>query len=220
MRILYVEDEKILAGAVVHLLKNAKIDVDWVENGEEALKMIQKSLYDCLVLDVMLPGISGLEVLEIIREQNNNTPVIMLSALGEVEDKIKGLEKGADDYLAKPFKTAELIARIKAVSRRPHLVASKTLEYEDLRYDVETRILNDIQLTEKEGLIFELLIKNPEKIQNKSQILSYVWGYDASGDDNYVEVYISYLRRTLKQLGSKTSIITIRNLGYKLTKNV
>lgn len=220
MRILYVEDEKILASAVIHLLKNANIDVDWVDNGTDGLEMAMNPIYDCLVLDVMLPGLSGLDILEIIRKKGIATPVIMLSALSDVDDKIRGLDKGADDYLGKPFKTAELIARIRAVVRRPREVVAKTYEYADLIYDAESRTLNGIQLTEKEGQILEILIRNPEKIQNKSQILSYVWGTSAGTEDNYVEVYISYLRRTLRQLHSDASIQTIRNLGYKLKTDV
>ena len=133
MRILYVEDEKFLAEAVIHLLKKEKIDVDWAEDGASGLELALKPNYDVIVLDIMLPKLSGLEILETIRGRGVKTPVIMLSALNEVEDKIKGLETGADDYLAKPFKTAELIARINALVRRPPLVDAKVLSYEDLR---------------------------------------------------------------------------------------
>lgn len=119
MRILYVEDEKFLAEAVIHILKNHKIMVDWASDGNEGLKLALKPSYDVIVLDIMLPGLSGLEILTTIRSRGVKTPVIMLSALNEVEDKIKGLETGADDYLAKPFKTTELIARLKALVRRP-----------------------------------------------------------------------------------------------------
>ena len=220
MRILYVEDEKILASAVIHLLKSANIDTDWADNGTDGLEMAQNPIYDCIVLDVMLPGLSGLDILETIRKNSISTPVIMLSALSDVDDKIRGLDRGADDYLAKPFKTSELIARIRAVTRRPHEVARRTYTYADLTYDAESRTLNGTQLTEKEGQIFEILIKNPEKIQNKSQILSYVWGSSVGTEDNYVEVYISYLRRTLRDLHSSASIQTIRNLGYKLRRDV
>ena len=217
MRILYVEDEKLLADAVVHLLKKSDISVDWVADGEEGLRLAKKPIYDALVLDIMLPKMSGLEILEIIRKQGIKTPVIMLSALSEVEDKVKGLEIGADDYLGKPFKTSELIARLKALVRRPALQASKTLTFADLTLDLENRTVNDIELTEKEAEILQMLMKSAEKTVQKDYILAHVWGADMLAEDNYVEVYMSYLRKKLKSLGSKTKIKTIRGLGYKLT---
>lgn len=218
MRILYVEDEKLLADAVVHLLKKSDISVDWASDGEEGLSLAKKPVYDAIVLDIMLPKMSGLEILEIIRKQGIKTPVIMLSALSEVEDKIKGLEIGADDYLAKPFKTSELIARLKALVRRPALRETKTLTYGDLSLDVENRTLNDLALTEKETDILEMLIKSGEKAVQKDYILAHVWGAGMLDEDNYVEVYISYLRKKLKSLNSNVEIKTIRGLGYKLVK--
>ena len=216
MRILYVEDEKYLAEAVVHLLKKEKIAVDWAADGEEGLELALKPNYDVIVLDIMLPKMSGLEILTTIRKRNVRTPVIMLSALNEVEDKIKGLEDGADDYLAKPFKTAELVARLKALVRRPALVDTKQLEYEDLKLDLTNRTLNGIELTDKEAGIFEMLMKTPGSAVTKEQILAHVWGADMEFEENYVEVYVSYLRKKLKGLKSRVEIKTIRNLGYKL----
>ena len=216
MRILYVEDEKFLAEAVIHLLKKEKIAVDYAEDGEEGLRLTLKPNYDCIVLDIMLPKLSGLEILKTIRTRGVKTPVIMLSALGEVEDKVKGLELGADDYLAKPFKTAELIARINAVCRRPVLNEQKTLVYEDLNFDVTNRTLNGLTLTDKEAEILTMLMKAPEQTITKTQILAHVWGADSEFDENYVEVYMSYLRKKLKEIKSKTSIKTIRGLGYKI----
>lgn len=216
MRILYVEDEKFLAEAVIHLLKKEKIAVDYAEDGEEGLRLALKPNYDCIVLDIMLPKLSGLEILKTIRTRGVKTPVIMLSALGEVEDKVKGLEFGADDYLAKPFKTAELIARINAVCRRPALNEQKTLVYEDLNFDVTNRTLNGLTLTDKEAEILTMLMKAPEQTITKTQILAHVWGADSEFDENYVEVYMSYLRKKLKEVKSKTSIKTIRGLGYKI----
>ena len=216
MRILYVEDEKFLAEAVIHLLKKEKIAVDYAEDGEEGLKLALKPNYDCIVLDIMLPKLSGLEILKTIRTRGVKTPVIMLSALGEVEDKVKGLELGADDYLAKPFKTAELIARINAVCRRPALNEQKTLVYEDLNFDVTNRTLNSLTLTDKEAEILTMLMKAPEQTITKTQILAHVWGADSEFEENYVEVYMSYLRKKLKEVKSKTSIKTIRGLGYKI----
>ncbi|MBR3233116.1 response regulator transcription factor [Candidatus Saccharibacteria bacterium] len=216
MRILYVEDEKILADAVTHLLKKANINVDWAEDGEEGLRLAKKPVYDCLVLDIMLPKMSGLEILEIIRKQGIKTPVIMLSALSEVEDKIKGLEIGADDYLAKPFKTSELIARLNALARRPALREAKTIKFADLEFDYTNRTLNGESLTEKETEILKMLTDSGDKTVQKDYILAHVWGADMLAEDNYVEVYMSYLRKKLKQLDSKVEIKTVRGLGYKL----
>ena len=216
MRILYVEDEKYLAEAVIHLLKKEKIDVDWASDGEEGLELALKPNYDVVVLDIMLPKMSGLEILTTMRKRGVKTPVIMLSALNEVEDKIKGLEYGADDYLAKPFKTAELVARLRALTRRPALVDTKTVQYEDLELDLTNRTLNGIELTDKEAGIFEMLMKTPGLAVTKEQILAHVWGADAEFEENYVEVYVSYLRKKLKNLESRVQIKTIRNLGYKL----
>lgn len=217
MRILYVEDEAYLASAVIHLLKKADIAVDWVANGEEGLKLAVKPGYDCLVLDIMLPGVSGWDILKEVRGQGLTTPILMLSALAEVDDKVRALEAGADDYLAKPFKTAELIARLKALTRRPPLQTDEVLRYADLEYDLSNRLLNGTPLTAKEAELFELLIRHPEQIQPKAQLLARAWGNEAASSDNYVEVYMSYLRKKLEQLGSSATIKTIRNLGYKLT---
>lgn len=218
MRILYVEDEEFLAEAVIHLLKNSKIMVDWAADGNEGLELALKPNYDVIVLDIMLPGLSGLEILSTIRSRGVKTPVIMLSALGEVEDKIKGLDTGADDYLAKPFKTAELIARINALTRRPPMAENHELKYQDLTFDINNRTLNGELLTDKEGEILMMLMKTPGQAVTKTQILAHVWGDDSEHDENYVEVYMSYLRKKLKTLGTKVQIKTIRGLGYKMVE--
>ena len=217
MRILYVEDEKFLAEAVIHLLKKNKINVDWTDNGEDGLTLALKPNYDCIVLDIMLPKLSGLEILKIIRNRGVKTPVIMLSALNEVEDKVRGLEQGADDYLAKPFKTTELIARIHALTRRPPLADDEMMKYCDLCYDVKNRTLNGEPLTDKEAEILKMLMKTPDSTVTKAQILAHVWGSDAELEENYVEVYVSYLRKKIAKISKATEIKTIRGLGYKLT---
>ena len=216
MRILYVEDEEFLAEAVIHVLKKNKINVDHAADGEEGLELALKPNYDAIVLDIMLPKLSGLDILKTIRARGVTTPVIILSALGEVEDKVKGLEIGADDYLAKPFKTAELVARLNALTRRPPLQQAKKLEFGDLVYDLGNRAVNGVELTDKEAGILEILMKNTDVATTKTQILARVWGADSEFDENYVEVYMSYLRRKLKDMKSKTQIKTIRGLGYKL----
>ena len=220
MRILYVEDEKLLADAVIHVFEKSGISVEWTDDGEEGLNLAMKPIYDCIVLDVMLPKMSGFDILRHIREREIKTPVIMLSALSQAEDKIKGLNYGADDYLAKPFKTAELIARLQALSRRPALQDEKVIRFGDLYYNKENRTLNELDLTEKEALLLETLLQEPDRAKNKEYILNHIWGSDNYGDDNYVEVYISYLRKKLKKLNSKVQIKTIRNLGYKLVSKV
>lgn len=216
MRILYVEDEKLLADAVIHLLNKAEIAVDWASDGETGLELAMKPNYDCIVLDIMLPKLSGIEILKTIRQQQVETPVIMLSALSEVDDKVRGLEQGADDYLAKPFKTTELIARINALCRRPPLQTTKTYSFGDLTFDVDNRTLNGQTLTSKEADLMEILIKNPEQVHKKSSLLAHIWGNEAIAEDNYVEVYISYLRKCLRELNSKVQIKSLRGLGYKL----
>lgn len=216
MRILYIEDEKFLAEAAMHLMRKAKIMVDWVEDGEEGLRLALKPNYDCIVLDIMLPQLSGLEILKTIRHRGIKTPVIMLSALSEVEDKVRGLESGADDYLAKPFKVAELIARINALTRRPPLSEKQVTKFADLIYDAANRTLNGMALTDKEAEIFAMLLKTPGVAVTKAQILAYVWGSEAERDENYVEVYMSYLRKKMRELKSQATIKTIRGLGYKL----
>lgn len=216
MRILYVEDEKYLADAVIHVLKKSDIDVDWADDGEKGLDMSVDPIYDAIVLDIMLPKLSGLDILKAIRDRGIKTPVIMLSALSQVEDKVRGLTMGADDYLSKPFKTSELIARLNALSRRPPLKNETEIRFEDLALNIDSRTLNGVALTEKEAQIMELLIKNPGTVQKKEYILAKIWGSEAVTEENYVEVYVSYLRKKMKNLKSKCVIKTIRNLGYKL----
>lgn len=216
MRVLYVEDEKYLAEAVKHNLGKEGIDADLAFDGEEGLQKAVDTIYDCVILDVMLPKLSGIEILERMREKKIATPVIMLSALSEVEDKIHGLNAGADDYLAKPFKTAELVARINALARRPAQMQDRVIEYLDLKYNIDEKELNGEALTTKEAGIIHELLKTPEKIVKKDYLLSKVWGGEAYGEDNYIEVYMSRLRKVLKQMRSRAQIVTVRGLGYKI----
>ena len=218
MRILYVEDEQFLAEAVKHNLEKAGFDVDLAFDGEEGLDAAVKNIFDCVVLDIMLPKLSGIEILERMREKKIATPVIMLSALSEVEDKVRGLNSGADDYLAKPFKTAELVARINALARRPAAVQDRKINYLDLEYNIDERELNGKRLTTKEADIIHELLKTPEKIVKKEYLLNKVWGGEAYGEDNYIEVYMSRLRKLLKSLRSEARIMTVRGFGYKIVK--
>jgi len=217
MRILYVEDATFLAEAVKHNLEKQGIAVDLVGDGEAGLENAMSDIYDCVVLDIMLPKLSGTDILKRMREKNVQTPVIMLSALSEVETKISHLDHGADDYLAKPFKTAELVARIKALVRRPKIIDNKNVTYGDLVLDKTNATLNSQQLTAKEIEIISELIKTPDVLVSKEHLLAKVWGEDGLGEDNYVESYMSRIRKLLKKIHSKTRIVTIRGLGYKLT---
>ena len=221
MRILYVEDEQYLADAVIHVLNKSGISVDHATDGEEGLNLAVKPIYDAIVLDIMLPKLSGWDILRDLRERKIETPIIMLSALSQTEDKVKGLNYGADDYLAKPFKTSELVARLRALVRRPPLQDDKIISYGDIYYDLKNRTLNNIPLSEKEAEIIEVLIKIPEQVQSKEYLLTHVWGSEAIDEDNYVEVYISNLRKKLEKISTSVKIKTIRGLGYKLcSKNL
>lgn len=218
MRVLYVEDEKFLADAVKHNLEKKGIDVDHAADGEEGLDMAVSGIYDCMILDIMLPKLSGIEILERVREKGISTPIIMLSALSEVEDKVRGLNSGADDYLAKPFKTAELVARINALLRRPAAVKDSIIKFGDLVFDENQKTLNGETLTAKEAGIISELIKANGKLIPKEFLLSKVWGGEAYGEDNYIEVYMSRLRKTMRKAGAKTQVKTSRGLGYKLVE--
>ena len=217
MRILYVEDATFLAEAVKHNLEKQGFTVDLASDGESGLDNALSDIYDCVVLDIMLPKLSGTDILKRMREKNVQTPVIMLSALSEVETKISHLDHGADDYLAKPFKTAELVARIKALIRRPKNIDVSDVTYGDLVLDKTNAILNGEQLTAKEVEIITEFMKSPETLISKEHLLAKIWGEDGLGEDNYIESYMSRIRKLLKKVHSKARIVTIRGLGYKLT---
>ena len=217
MRVLYVEDATFLAEAVKHNLEKQGISVDLVNNGEDGLENAMSDIYDCVVLDIMLPKLSGTDILKHMREKNVQTPVIMLSALSEVETKISHLDHGADDYLAKPFKTAELVARIKALVRRPKTIDVSDIVYGDLVLDKTNATLNGEQLTAKEIEIITEFMKSPETLISKEHLLAKVWGEVGLGEDNYIESYMSRIRKLLKKIHSKARIVTIRGLGYKIT---
>lgn len=217
MRVLYVEDATFLAEAVKHNLEKQGIAVDLANNGEDGLENAMSDIYDCVILDIMLPKLSGTDILKRMREKNIQAPVIMLSALSEVETKISHLDHGADDYLAKPFKTAELVARIKALVRRPKAIDVSDITYGDLALDKTNATLNSEQLTAKEVEIIAEFMKSPETLISKEHLLAKIWGEDGLGEDNYIESYMSRIRKLLKKIHSKVRIVTIRGLGYKLT---
>lgn len=221
MRILIVEDEKQLADALTEILRKNNYTVDAVYDGEEGLDFALSQVYDLVVLDIMLPKRDGISVLKEIRKKGLNIPVILLTAKGETEDKVLGLDSGADDYLTKPFKTDELLARLRVLSRRRgEIMPSSILSYGDIELNPHTLGVycnqKSFKLTLKEAQLLELFIETKNETLSKNRIIEKIWGFDSEADDHYVEVYISFLRKKLLQLNSKISIQTIRGVGYKL----
>ena len=223
MKILIVDDEKQLTSALKLLLKKKGFDCDCVYNGEDALEYALTDVYDAIVLDWMLPKLSGVEVLERLRAKGKSTPVIMLTAKGEVADKINGLNSGADDYLSKPFNSDELVARIYAITRRKGDYVGKQITLGDLTLDCETHTLSangqTMKLGTKEFQVLEMLMKNPERVFPKELIIEKIWGYDSEAEYNNVEVYVSFIRRKLTALHSNVGIKSIRNTGYTAEVN-
>lgn len=223
MRILLVEDEKYMAQAVEQVLKKNNYTVDLAYDGEYGLDCALSGIYDIIILDIMLPKIDGFDILKNLREERITVPVILLTAKGETSDKVKGLDLGADDYLSKPFRTDELLARLRALGRRKEsLNFTNFLTYNDIELNPNTLELfcgkNKFKLTLKESQVLELLISMKEMFVTKSNIIEKIWGFDGEAEDSHVEVYISFLRKKLKALKSNTSIKTSRGLGYSLQK--
>lgn len=220
MRLLLVEDEKYLSKALKTILNHNNYTVDQAYDGEEALDLIEINPYDCIILDIMLPKIDGITVLKTIRNNQNLVPVLMLTAKNEIEDKVKGLDYGADDYLTKPFDTKELLARIRALTRRKIERTNNNVTYEDLELDCYTYELickdKKVPLTSKEYQMMDYFLRNPNVIISASKFLDSIWDDDDDVDITSVWTYISYLRRKLKQIESKVEIKAIRNIGYKL----
>ena len=220
MKVLIAEDEKTLVNMLKEILRQNKIDCDIAYNGLEAVDYAKVGIYDLIILDIMMPKMNGMEALKEIRKHKISTPVLMLSAKSEVADKVDGLNIGADDYLTKPFATNELLARIKALTRRKGEYVGDVLAFGDLELDRDTFTLkcknNEIKLSNTEYKIIELLLQNPTKIVNKEKMIEKVWGWDNNADYNNVEVYISFLRKKLLALKSKTIIKAVRGAGYSL----
>lgn len=222
MKVLLVEDEKYLAEAIAQVLKKKNYDIDLSFDGEDGYHNALSGIYDIILLDIMLPKMDGLELLQKIREEGISTPVILLTAKGEVEDRVVGLDKGADDYLPKPFKMEELLARMRAISRRRgELLPDGILSYGDIEFNPVTLLLSkgdkSFNLTLKESRLLEFLIVNKGHSLSSDAIIEKVWGYDSDAEDNHVHVYISFLRKKLANLDSSVRIKTIRNVGYALT---
>ena len=225
MRILLVEDEKLLAEPLGAILRKNNYTVDIVYDGEDGLDYALSDIYDVILLDIMLPKKNGLEVIKAFRKENKTTPVIMLTARGEISDKITGLDYGADDYMPKPFNIDELLARIRAVGRRKGDIISENsqLSFGDITLSTALMRLSsgtaDVTLTLKECELMEYFIHNASLILPKDRIIEKLWGYDSEAQDNHAEVYVSFLRKKLSHIHSSVSIVTIRGVGYKLCSN-
>lgn len=224
MRILIVEDEVHLAEALSQILKKHHYSVDAVHDGQSGLDNALSGIYDLLLLDIMLPEMDGITILKTIRGQGISTPVILLTAKGEISDKITGLDYGADDYVAKPFSTEELLARIRAALRRKgEVIPEDSLKFGDIELNTGNLKLackgKELKLILKESELMELLITRKTAIASKEQIIEKLWGFDSEVEHNNVEVYISFLRKKIAFLNSSVRINTIRGVGYVLEEN-
>ena len=224
MRILLVEDEKPLSAAIVRLLKQEFFETDAVYDGTSGLDYALAGGYDALILDVMLPGMDGFSVLNKIRKEGLHTPVMMLAARGELEDRVRGLETGADYYLPKPFEKKELIACLRAITRRRKETVIRELSCGDISLSEKDGSLacsatgKQIRLSAKEYQLMEFFLRNPGQILPRETITDRIWGLESAAEYNNLEVYVSFLRKKLAFLGAKTAIRTTRGLGYSLEK--
>ncbi len=220
MRILLAEDEKELSDALVVILKHNNYEVTPVYDGRMALDNILEGNYDGVILDIMMPKMDGIEVLQKVREQKNDTPIMILTAKSEIDDKVLGLDSGADDYLSKPFATKELLARLRSITRRKTEAVSAVLNYGNISLNCATFELSSptgsVHLQNKEFQMFEMLISNPRQIISPERFIEKIWGYDSEAESNVVWVYISYIRKKLSGLNANIQIKATRNQGYSL----
>ena len=222
MRILLVEDEKRMAQALCELLRLEKYEVDHCDNGIDGLAALESGIYDIGILDVMLPGMNGYEITKTVRSKGIVTPILMLTARAELDDKVTGLDSGADDYLTKPFMTKELLARLRALGRRRLGATEGVLSYGDITLDTGTLVLScntsgqSVRLSEKEYHILEYLIANGGQILTREQLALKIWGYESDAEYNNVEVYMSFTRKKLAFVEAKTQIKAVRGIGYEL----
>ena len=223
MKLLLAEDEQRMAEALLELLRQEGYDVDWFANGTEALLAAQTNVYDALILDVMLPGSDGFVITSALRREGISTPILMLTARGELEDKVQGLDSGADDYLTKPFLTEELLARLRALVRRGSgLNEDAQLSGGDIALDETTLTLRNVhtgesvRLGDKEFRILEYFLRNRGRILTRDQLAQRVWGYDSDAEYNKIEVYLTFTRKKLAFIGSASKIKAVRGVGYEL----
>lgn len=222
MRLLLAEDEKELANALAAVLKHNNYSIDVVYNGADAYDWAQAAEYDGIILDIMMPKMSGLEVLEALRKQGCTVPILFLTAKGEIEDRVTGLDMGADDYLPKPFAMKELLARIRAMTRRKSEFSANVLDFEGLTLNRENFELSyksqSLRLGNKEFQMMEMLMRNSNQFLSAEQFMEKIWGFDAEAEVSVVWVYLSYLRKKLQNLEAPVEIKAARGIGYKLEK--
>lgn len=221
MKLLLVEDEKQLSEALSQILINNKYSVDAVYDGENGLEYALTGIYDVIILDIMLPKLNGLEILRKLRKENISTPVLLLTAKDSVDDKVTGLDLGADDYLPKPFDPKELLARLRAISRRKgEVINDNLLSFGDINLNLSNYDLSckdsTITLTQREFEILNYFMQRPKNIVSKDDLITKLWGFDSDIEYNNIEVYISFLRKKLTFINSSVKITTIRRAGYKL----
>lgn len=220
MRLLLAEDERDLSKALVSILKHNNFTVDAVFDGEEALEYLSAEVYDGVILDIMMPKKDGITVLKEVRASGNAVPILMLTAKSEVDDKVLGLDSGANDYLTKPFATAELLARIRSMTRRQGVAQDNRLRYGNLVLDRTTYELstdeNSTRLNNKEFQMMEMLMLSPKVAISVDRFMDKIWGWESDAGINVVWVYISALRKKLKSIGANTLIAANRNVGYSL----
>jgi len=222
VKILIIEDEKKIADSIKRGLEQESMTVDVSYNGEEGYDYASAESYDVIILDLMLPGMDGMEICKKLRDEKNHTPILMLTARGNVQDKVSGLNTGADDYLAKPFEFDELVARIRALARRPKKQIGTILTARDLTLDTVAQTVmrgeKSISLSKKEYLLLEYLLRNKGNTVTKDQILDSVWDFESDILPNTVEVYIGYLRKKIDKAFNTAPqlILTIRGFGYKI----
>lgn len=222
MRLLLVEDEKRMAQALCEILRREKYEVDHFADGISGLDAVESDIYDIIILDVMLPGMNGFDIAKKARQYGIRTPILMLTAKGELDDKVAGLDSGADDYLTKPFMTQELLARLRALVRRSINTSDGTLTFGDISLDTGASTLSctsngqSVRLSEKEYRILEYLIANQGQILTREQLAVKIWGFESEAEYNNVEVYMSFTRKKLTFVGAKTEIKAVRGIGYEL----
>lgn len=221
MRILIIEDDLALCDALESQLMQAGYDVDLCTNGNDAPFYIKQGNADLILLDRMLPGMDGLTILKMLRQNHVQTPVILATAMDRINDRIEGLDWGADDYIVKPYDLQELMARIRALIRRPiRMTDTSALTYLDLSMNPEQHTIScgsiRLTLSKKEATLFEYFLKNAEKILSRELLLAYVWGADCSVEDGNLDNYIHFLRKRLKALGSHAALKTVHGVGYRL----
>ena len=222
MKILLVEDEKRMAQALCQILRLENYEVDHCADGLSGLEAIETDIYDIIILDVMLPKINGFDIAKKVRQKGIRTPILMLTAKSELDDKVIGLDSGADDYLTKPFMTKELLARIRALGRRTIHSSDGTLTFGDIKLDAGLVTLicttneQRVRLSEKEYKILEYMISNQGQILTREQLAVKIWGFESEAEYNNVEVYMSFTRKKLAFVGAKTVIKAVRGIGYEL----